>query len=202
MITYLKGAVTYKSPTYIIVEAGGVGYHVNISLQTYSQIAELSEIKILTFLQIKEDSHTLYGFAEEGERNLFQLLLLVTGIGANTARVLLSGMSVEELKAAIIREDLATFGKVKGIGPKTAKRIIIELKDRVMKESGEAPTTWATTIAATPKIVQARDEALAALIALGFNKINIQKTLNTILKDNPNIGGVEELIRTALRQLS
>ncbi len=202
MISYIKGLITFKSPTYILVEASGLGYHVNISLQTYSKIEGLSEVKILTFLQIKEDSHTLYGFAEETERNLFQLLLLVTGIGANTARVLLSGMSVEELKSAIISEDLATFGRVKGIGPKTAKRIIIELKDKVMKESGDAPTTWAASAGVAPKALQIREEALSALVALGFNKINVQKILNTILKDKPTTATVEELIKAALRLLS
>ncbi len=196
MISYIKGAITFKSPTYILVETGGVGYHVNVSLHTYSQIEKLESVKILTYLQVKEDSHTLYGFAEDVERSLFVMLLSVSGIGANTARVILSSMVPEEIKAAIVGEDVNAFKKVKGVGPKTAKRLILDLKDKILKDSGEVQFTAATGGNTF------RNEALQALVALGFNKILIQKTLNKVLKEQPNVGTVEELIKLSLKQLS
>ena len=196
MISYIKGEITHKSPTYIIVEAGGIGYQVHVSLNTYTAIEKLERIKILTYLNIKEDSHSLYGFADEKERSLFVLLISVSGIGTNTARIVLSSLSPEEVRAAIISEDVVTFNKVKGIGPKTAKRIILDLKDKVMKESGDVPLTF------TKKDNTLRGEALSALLALGFAKIKVQKVLNRILQANNDIQSVEELIKRALKQLS
>ena len=196
MITYLKGEITYKSPTNIIVETGGIGYQVNISLHTYAQIEKLEKLKILTYLHIKEDSHTLYGFSEEAERSLFIHLISVSGIGPNTARVVLSSLSPDDARAAIIGENESVFNKVKGIGPKTAKRIIIDLKDKLMKESGDTPLTF-TAVDNT-----FRDEALSALVSLGFNRIQVQKTLNKILKEQPGTNNVENLIKLALKQLS
>ena len=196
MISYIKGAITFKSPTYVVVEAGGIGYHVNISLNTYAQIEKLETVKILTLLHVKEDSHTLYGFAEEMERSLFVLLLSVSGIGPNTARILLSSMTAQEARTAIISEDVPAFNKVKGVGPKTAKRIILDLKDKILKDSGEGPIPLSihdNTI---------RDEALSALVALGFSKIQVQKVLNKILSENSNVNRVEELIKLSLKQLS
>lgn len=196
MISYIKGEITFKSPTFIIVEAAGIGYHVNISLNTYAQIEKAERVKILIHFHVKEDSQTLYGFAEDKERQLFKLLLSVSGIGPNTARVLLSGMTPDEAKSAIIGEDVMAFKKVKGVGPKTAKRIILDLKDKILKDSGDTPLTF------TPKDNTLRTEALSALVALGFAKINVQKVLNKTLKEKPNIAGVEELIKIALKQLS
>jgi len=196
MIAYLKGTIAYKSPTYIIVETGGVGYHVNISLNTYAEIEKLEKVQILTHLQVKEDSHTLYGFAEEAERKMFVLLISVSGIGPNTARVVLSSLKVEEVRSAIVSENVAVFNKVKGIGPKTAKRIILDLKDKVIKESGDIPTT----VAPTNNTI--REEALSALVALQFPRIKVQKVLNKILQQQPTINSVEELIKTALKNLS
>ena len=196
MISYIKGAITFKSPTYVVVEAGGIGYHVNISLNTYAQIEKLETVKILTLLHVKEDSHTLYGFAEEMERSLFVLLLSVSGIGPNTARILLSSMTAQEARTAIISEDVPAFNKVKGVGPKTAKRIILDLKDKILKDSGESPVPLSihdNTI---------RDEALSALVALGFARIQVQKVLNKTLSDHKSIEGVEELIKLSLKQLS
>jgi len=196
MISYVKGAITFKSPTFVVVEAGGIGYHVNISLNTYAQIEKLETVKILTHLHVKEDSHTLFGFAEESERSLFILLLTVSGIGPNTARILLSSMTAQEARTAIISEDVPAFKKVKGVGPKTAKRIILDLKDKILKDSGEGPIPLSihdNTI---------RDEALSALVALGFAKIQVQKVLNKILSDNSSIASVEELIKLSLKQLS
>ena len=196
MISYIKGAITYKSPTHIIVEAGSIGYQVNISLHTYAKIEKLETVKIFTHLNVKEDSHTLYGFAEEAERSIFILLLSVSGIGPNTARVLLSSMTPEEARAAILSENVMAFNKVKGIGPKTAKRIILDLKDKIIKDSGE------NLVIASPQNNTLRDEALSALVALGFTKIHVQKALNKILNEQPDVLTVEELIKRALKQLS
>lgn len=196
MIAYIKGEITYKSPTYILVEAGGIGYHVNISLNTYAQIEKLEKVQILTHLQVKEDSHTLYGFAKEAERSMFVLLISVSGIGPNTARVLLSSMKVEEARMAIVSENVAAFNKVKGIGPKTAKRIILDLKDKVIKESGDTP------MSISPVNNTIREEALSALVALQFPKIKVQKVLNKILQQQPNVNSVEEMIKLALKNLS
>lgn len=196
MITYIKGEITFKTPTFIVVETGGLGYHINISLHTYTQIEKMERVKILTHLQIKEDSHTLYGFAEADERTLFVQLISVSGIGPSTAQVLLSSMNPDELKSAIISEDLVAFKRVKGVGPKTAKRIILDLKDKVMKESGDTGLTF------SPQDNTVRDEALSALVTLGYNRIQVQKVLNKILKQQSGITSVEVLVRTALKQMS
>jgi Holliday junction DNA helicase RuvA len=196
MITYLKGDITLKNPTYLEVEVSGVGYQVHISLHTYAQIEKLERIKILTHLNIKEDSHTLYGFADEAERSMFRHLISVSGIGPTTAQIMLSSLNPDELRAAIIGEQESAFRQVKGVGPKTAKRLILDLKDKLIKESGEAPLTFSlgnNTI---------REEALSALVALGFQRIAVQKTLNAILKNQPTIDAVETLIKLALRELS
>ncbi len=196
MITYLKGSITHKSPTFIVVETGGVGYHVNISLHTYAQIERLENVKILTHQVIKEDSHSLFGFAEDAERRLFVLLISVSGVGPTTAQLVLSSLTPDDLRAAIVGEDVATFKRVKGIGPKTAKRIILDLKDKIVKESGDVPITI------TPADNTMRDEALSALVALGFNRIHVQKLLNKVLREQPAVASVEELIKLALKQLS
>lgn len=196
MITYLRGNITLKNPTYVEVESGGIGYHVNISLYTYARIEKLEHIKILTHLHIKEDSHTLYGFADEAERSLFRHLISVTGIGPTTAQIMLSSLSPEELRAAIIGEQEAAFRQVKGIGPKTAKRLILDLKDKLVKDSGEAALTFPLGNNTT------REEALSAMVALGFQRIAVQKALNSILKAQPTLDDVEALIKLALRELS
>jgi Holliday junction DNA helicase RuvA len=204
MIDFIKGIVVLKSPTFVVMEtAGGVGYRINISVNTYSKIEqnkEVSPIRLLTYLQIREDAHVLYGFAEESERSMFQLLISVSGVGAATAQVLLSSMSPDEARAAILGENEAAFNKVKGIGPKTAKRIILDLKDKVQKESGEVgQLALLSNVADNHKM---RDEAISALLALGFQRIPVQKVLNKILQENPQINSVEALIKAALRQLS
>lgn len=196
MIAYLKGEITFKNPAFIIVETGGIGYHVNISLYTYAQIEKLERVKILIYLLIKEDSHTLYGFADETERRLFKNLISVSGVGPSTAQLLLSAMQPEETRAAIIGEDVAAFRRVKGVGPKTAKRIILDLKDKMLKEGGGEILTFA------PKDNTMRNEALSALVALGFQRAQVQKTLNKVLREKPSVTNVEELIKLALKQLS
>jgi Holliday junction DNA helicase RuvA len=196
MITYIKGAITHKSPTFIVVEAGGIGYHINISLHTYALIEKLETVKILTHLHIKEDSHTLYGFAEAGERSLFVQLISVSGIGSNTARLMLSAMKPEEMRGAIIGENVNALKKIKGVGPKTAKRIILDLKDKLMKNSGEE-------VALLPlQDNTIREEALQAMMALQINRIQAQKALNKVLKEQPAINSVEELIKLGLKALA
>lgn len=196
MISYIKGPISFKNPTFIVVEAGGIGYRINISLNTYAKIEKSETIKILTHLQVKEDSHTLYGFAEEAERKLFRHLISVSGIGPSTAQTMLSAMSPEEARAAIVGENLAAFKTVKGIGPKTAKRLILDLKDKLLKDGG------ATSIVAAGVDNTLRNEALSALVSLGFNKIQSQKVLSKILKEQPQVKTVEELIRLSLRQFN
>ncbi|MCB0551040.1 MAG: Holliday junction branch migration protein RuvA [Phaeodactylibacter sp.] len=196
MITYIKGNITHKSPTYIVVEAGGLGYHVNISLHTYAQVEKLESVKILTHLHIKEDSHTLYGFADATERSLFVHLISVSGIGPSTAQLMLSSMTPDEMRIAIISEDVNTLKRIKGIGPKTAKRAILDLKDKMLKDSGEELAL------AGPQDNTIREEALSALVALQFNRIHAQKALNKALKEKPGVASVEELIKLALKELS
>jgi Holliday junction DNA helicase RuvA len=198
MISYVKGELVQKTPTFVIIEAGGIGYHINISLNTYSAIERLEAAKLFTYLHIKEDAHTLYGFAEEAERVLFAHLLTVSGIGPNTARLLLSAMTPEEARAAIVGEDIQAFNKVKGVGPKTAKRIILDLKDKMVKDGGELPSLVVGAVANAGL----REEALQALMALGFAKIQVQKTLNAILREQPQPTSVEGLIKSALKSLS
>ena len=197
MIRYLNRHISFKTPSYIILEAGGVGYEVNISMYTYAKVEPLERVKIHTYLHIKEDSHTLYGFFEDVERKMFTLLISVSGIGPNTAMTIFSGMNPEEVQASILSEDTAAFNRVKGIGPKTAKRIILDLKDKVKKQFGSD-----ITIPVGSTVNPARQEAISALIALGFNRIVVQKAVNKVLRDDPSIQGAEQIIRSALKQLS
>lgn len=200
MIAYIKGKLTQKCPTDIIIEtANGIGYHIHITLNTYHKIANQKEFKILTYFIVKEDSQTLYGFAEEDERNIFGHLISVSGVGPSTARVLLSTLSSGEVRNAIVAENIAVLKSAKGIGPKAAKRIVLELKDKVLKDSGMQSATISETLTVDNTV---REEALSALVALGFNKTQVQKALNRILKVTPNIQDSGELIKQALGQLS
>jgi len=196
MITYLKGPITHKNPSFVVIEAGGVGYHVNVSLYTYTKIEKADAVKLLTHFYIKEDAHTLFGFAEERERQLFRHLISVSGIGPSTALVVLSSMNPDEVRAAILGENVASIKAVKGIGPKTAKRIILDLKDKLAKESGESP------IMLSPQSNTLREEALSALVNLGFPRPAVQRALNRVLQAKPNTATAEELIKLALRELS
>lgn len=197
MIAYLQGTISHKTPTFIYVDCNGVGYHVNISLHTYSKLEKLEKVKILTYLSIKEDEHALYGFFDEEERALFILLISVSGIGVNTARVILSYMTPEEVRTAIIHENAFALGKVKGIGPKTAKRIILDLKDKVMKESGKENVVMITTEGNSIK-----QEALSALMTLGFPKPVIEKHIKFITDKHPEIDQVEDLIKQVLKNMN
>lgn len=196
MIYYIQGNITYKSPTFVVLDVQGLGYQLMISLHTYAQIEKLERVKLLTYFHVKEDSQMLYGFAEEAERKLFTQLISVSGIGPSTAQIVLSSMTPDEVRSAIVAEDAQSFNRVKGIGPKTAKRIILDLKDKVLKDSGE------DFVPQLPQDNTIRQEALSALLALGFNRAAVQKALNKILKTEPGVESVEALIKKALQQLS
>jgi holliday junction DNA helicase RuvA len=207
MIGYIKGVITVKTPTYVYVEASGVGYHINISLNTYSSLEGKTEAIIYTHLQVREDDMSLYGFYEEQERLLFTQLISVSGIGCNTARVILSYMTPEEARKAIVNEDEFSISKVKGIGPKTAKRVIIELKDKIIKSSGIEPiklTSSSNESGPLPSSNTSRikEEAMAALMALGFPKAGLDKQINSIVLKNPDISSVEDLIKMVLKQMN
>ena len=197
MIAYLKGAITYKTPAEVILDVNGVGYAVKISLYTYSKIEKLEHTKLYTHYHVntQDMQPSLYGFADEQERNTFLQLISVKGISVNSGRVILSTLSPEEVRAAIIAENEMAFKKVKGVGVKTAKQIILDLKDKMIKESGAAPASFSAVDNSL------RTEALAALMALQINKIQAQKALNAIFRENPSVGSVEEVIRLALRKL-
>lgn len=196
MITYLKGRLAFKDPTHLVVDVGGVGYEVKISLITYSQVKDKEEILIQTYLHIKEDSHTLFGFFEESEKKRFLDLLSINGVGPSTALMILSSLDAKELQAAIIQEDVKTIQSVKGIGGKTAQRIILELKDKMKKEglldkSLEIQPRFDNTL---------RSEALSALTTLGINKSAAEKTVDKILKEYGEEIKLEELIKQALKR--
>jgi len=195
LIAYLQGKLTYKNPAYVYVDCNGVGYHVNISLNTYGKLEKLDAVKIMTYMHTNDDGQTLYGFMDEMEREIFVLLISVSGVGPNTARVILSYMTTEETKSAIAHENVAALNKVKGIGPKTAKRIIIDLKDKILKLSGDEPIIISDTNNTL------KDEALSALVALGFPKNSIEKQLKSILSKHPNIDQVEDIIKLVLKQM-
>ena len=192
MYNHLAGRLVEKNPAYLVIECGGVGYFINISLHTYSKIPDRETCKIFTFLQITEDAHTLYGFAEEDERKLFRNLISVSGIGCNTARMMLSSMNPAEIQECIVREDAAKLQAIKGIGEKTALRMILELKNK-LKKDGVTPGVSST--------LKLKDEAMSALLTLGFAKHAVDKTLDTILKFQGAELSVEEIIRKALKSL-
>ena len=196
MISFIKGPIITKSPTAVEIEAGGLGYDINISLNTYSQIESHKEVKLHTYLHVKEDSHTLYGFFEPIERFMFKHLISVSGVGPNTARVVLSSMTAEETRMAIISNNVAAFKKVKGIGPKSAQRIILDLKDKLVKDAGQNP---GSTVFISNTL---QDEALSALLALGFNKTKASKVLQGLITQFGTEVPVEQLIKGALKQLT
>jgi Holliday junction DNA helicase RuvA len=197
LVAYLNGKIALKTPTHIYVECGGVGYHVNISLHTYSKLESLESIKILTYHHVREEEQSLYGFFDDEERLLFVQLISVSGIGVNTARVILSYMTPEEVRTAIIHENAVALSKVKGIGPKTAKQIILDLKEKVMKTGIDSPALHVTIPSNAIK-----DEALAALLALGFPKAAVEKHIKSVLDKQPDISLVEDLIKNVLKQMN
>lgn len=196
MIAYIDGKLTFKDPTYVIIDIGGLGYHIKISLQTYAVLKEGERCRLHTFLHIKEDAHTLYGFAESAEKRLFLDLISVSGIGPNTAVMMLSSLSYAEIQNAIISEDLRTIQSIKGIGSKTAQRVLLELKDKIKKgmfAGGEMPNIAAVSNNSI------RNEALSALITLGIPKNVAEKSIDTILKTEGTTLSLEQLIKKALK---
>lgn len=197
MIAYLNGKITYKSPTYIYLDVNNVGYHVNISLNTFSQIEHLSEAKMYTYVHTNDDGQTLYGFFDESEKEIFRLLLSVSGVGPSSGRMILSYMTVPEVKSAIVNENVKALNQVKGIGPKTAKRIILDLKEKVFKLGGDDSPVL-TNVVDNNKV---EEEAIAALLSLGFPKATIEKQIKSIAKTNGQIDQVEELIKLVLKNM-
>lgn len=194
MIAYLEGRFAQKKPTVVFLDVHGVGYEVNISLNTYSQIQNLAEGKLFTHLQIKEDAHTLYGFYEMAEKEMFVMLIGVSGIGAATARMMLSSMRPDEINRAILQGNARLLEAVKGIGRKTAERLILELRDKVNKVSMESgfPISKANSL---------EQDTLNALIALGIAKGVAEQAINKTLKSDPTINTLEDLIKKTLKAI-
>ena len=192
MITQIKGRLIEKSPTEIVIDCNGVGYSINISLNTYSQIGDDENIKLFTYLIIKEDSHSLYGFFKKSERTLFKLLISVSGVGASTARIMLSSLSPGEIVSAIISDGVQIIQSIKGIGAKTAQRVILELRDKVMMLDGPEQENFTLSNEST--------EAASALEVLGYSQKQTNKILTQIMSENPGIN-VETLIKKALNKL-
>jgi len=193
MIEHLEGNLTSLTPAYAVIDCGGVGYGIHISLQTYEKVKDKSRIKLLTHLVVREDAHVLFGFAEESERVVFRQLISVQGIGPNTARMILSSLSSSELQSAIISGNLTLLKSVKGVGPKTAQRLLVELQDKMKLPGIEHTATYKASGANL-------EEALAALTMLGFSRMESEKALLRII----NSGGVlpvEELVKQALKTL-
>jgi Holliday junction DNA helicase RuvA len=196
MINHLNGSFIEVTPTHAVVECQGIGYHVFISLQTYDLIQSWKQGKLLVHPIIREDAHQLYGFAEEGEREMFRLLIGVSGVGAATARMILSASSVTDLQHTIMREDVASLKRIKGIGARSAERIIVDLKDKVGKVVS-ADLSGMSGHADAP----VRQEATLALLALGFTRATIEKALDRVSKESPGNEPVETWIRKALNFL-
>ena len=193
MITHIQGKLVEKTPTHVIVDCNGTGYFINISLHTFSQITDQESIKVLTHLQVKEDSHTLYGFMSSAEREIFRLLISVSGIGANTARTMLSSLTPKQIREGIAVGDVALIQSVKGIGLKTAQRVIIDLKDKVLKiyDIDETSLSQNNTN---------KDEALSALEVLGFMKKQSERVVEKVVVATPD-ASVEFIIKEALKNL-
>ena len=193
MITQLKGRMIEKSPTEIVIDCNGVGYLVNISLNTFSKLSDSESISLYTHLQVKEDSHTLFGFFEKTERNLFRQLISVSGIGASTARTMLSSLTPGEIQSAIVSGNVSVIQSVKGIGLKTAQRVIIDLKDKVslISENDQFIGNISNTN---------QDEALSALEVLGYNRKQTSKLIEMLVNNSPEMS-VEELIKGTLNKL-
>jgi Holliday junction DNA helicase RuvA len=193
MVAHLQGKLVEKSPTEVIIDCGGVGYHVNISLHTYSLIPNTDFVKLYTYLQIKEDAHTLFGFVEKSEREIFKMLLSVSGIGASIARTMLSSLDPKQIINAIASGDVVTIQTIKGIGGKTAQRVILDLKEKVLKlyDLDDVSMSQSNTN---------KDEALSALEVLGFVRKTSEKIIEKIVKEDPE-ATVESIIKKALKNL-
>jgi Holliday junction DNA helicase RuvA len=193
MFEYLKGSLTEITPSFAIVEVAGIGYHLQISVNTYSKIYQQKDVMLYLHHVIREDAELLFAFADKVERDLFRLLISVSGVGPNTARIMLSSLTPAEVAGAITSGDINRIKSVKGIGLKTAQRVLVDLKDKVGKEMGAAEGGLAVGNVA-------REEALSALVTLGFVKASVEKVIDAILKEEP-AAKVEDIIKAALKRL-
>jgi len=193
MITQIRGRLVEKNPTEVVVDCNGVGYLLHISLNTFSKLPENENILLYAHLSIREDAHTLYGFIDKVEREVFKLLVSVSGVGPSIARTMLSSMTSEEIQEAIASENVRLIQSVKGIGAKTAQRVIVDLKDKILK-------TFDVAIISAPQSNTNKEEALSALEVLGFNKKQAEKVVNTIIRDNID-ASVEKIIKLSLKSL-
>jgi Holliday junction DNA helicase RuvA len=204
MIDYIKGQLTELTPTFAVLEAAGVGYEINIALPTYSSLIDKAGkdgIKLFTSEIIREDAHLLFGFSTKGERELFIMLMTVSGIGANTARMIMSAYSAAEIRQIIALGNAKALSQIKGLGPKTAQRIIVDLKDKILKiDLGDDAPGELILDVQTPSNNETHTEAVSALTMLGFAAAASGKVVDKILKDNPNIH-VEQVIKLALKML-
>ena len=193
MITHIQGKLTEKNPTHVVIDCNGVGYMLNISLHTYSQIPDNEQLKLFTHLQVKEDSHTLYGFSSVAEREIFRLLISVSGIGASIARTMLSSLTPKQIREGIANGDVVLIQSIKGIGAKTAQRVILDLKDKILKiyDIDEVSVSQGNT---------SKDEALSALEVLGFVKKQAERVVDKIMIVQPD-ADVETIIKQALKNL-
>ena len=194
MYAYLNGKFTFKNPAQVYVDVNGVGFEVNISLNTYSHIQSLHEGKLFTFLQIKEDGHTLFGFFDKGEKEMFVQLISVSGVGAATARMMLSHLKPDEISRAILQGNIKLLESIKGIGKKTAERLVLELRDKVGKAAADVNITHTAGNSL-------QQDALNALIALGISKQQAETSIHKINLAQPNIDNLEELIKKALKAI-
>lgn len=195
MYAFITGKVVACTPAFVILENQGIGYEINISVTTYTAIQGMETCRLYTHLVVREDAHMLFGFASEAERDLFLHLISVSGIGPNTARMVLSSFPPQDITSAILREDEATIKSIKGIGPKSAKRLILELKDKL----GKMEEDIVPSVSAADNTV--RKEALSALIMLGFNKAASEKAIAKVLKSHPDTSTVESLVKLSLKNL-
>lgn len=195
MIEYIKGELAELTPADAVVECCGIGYHILISLQTFSQLENKKDVKVYIHHYLREDEELYYGFGTREERELFRLLIGVSGIGAATARMMLSSMSSEEIRTAIIAEDINRIKSIKGIGLKSAQRLVLELKDKIVKGSGNE-----SGIMFTQQNNAIVEEAVTALVLLGFTKANVNKAVSSVMKENPE-ANLESIIKLALKKL-
>ena len=195
MIAFVKGKLVHKEATHVVIDVNGIGYQVNISLATFSEIKDQEACKLYTYFHVKEDIQALYGFLSEVDKLFFMDLISVSGIGPSTGMIMQSSISTSDLKSAIVAENVATIQSVKGIGTKTAQRVILELKDKIKKEgfsaeSGQLTDSFDNNL---------RSEALSALVMLGINRSSAQKSIETVLRNSENNINLEQLIKKSLQ---
>ena len=200
MIDYIKGSIAELTPTYAVIETNGIGYGIHIALITYSALGKSTEAKLYVHEVIREDAHLLFGFMNKGERALFLLLISVSGSGANTARMILSSYTAGEIRQIIATGNAKLLSSIKGIGPKTAQRIIVELKDKILKVEMDDETQSTLLNEVDASTEGTREEAIAALTMLGFASAPSTKVVNQLLKEDPQIP-VEQVIKRALKML-